>query len=185
MELNETFFVDLTNLQAGSRNVTIADNQGQGTILNDDAIVMGTITPELLDTPLVGVGRSATLEITLDPPAPAGGSTVTVTSDDEEILTVEPPGTIFIPDGEANGQIGVVGIAAGTTTVRWDTPGYNEGSLEIEVTPNLISLPTTLNVPLDKTVSMPVTIAPDPAPEGGVVVSLVSDNPAVEVLTRR
>src|SRR5206468_2600898 len=36
VELDETFLVNLTNVQANSRNVTIADPQGQGTIVNDD-----------------------------------------------------------------------------------------------------------------------------------------------------
>ncbi|MCZ8248770.1 Calx-beta domain-containing protein, partial [Microcystis sp. LE19-195.1E] len=36
VESNETFFVNLSNLNANGRNVTIADNQGQGTITNDD-----------------------------------------------------------------------------------------------------------------------------------------------------
>ncbi|MCA9179235.1 MAG: hypothetical protein KDB14_32460 [Planctomycetales bacterium] len=37
VELDEQFFVDLSNLAAGGRAVTITDNQGVGTILNDDA----------------------------------------------------------------------------------------------------------------------------------------------------
>ncbi|HSF14304.1 MAG TPA: Calx-beta domain-containing protein [Vicinamibacteria bacterium] len=37
VELNETFSVDLSNLQAGGLSVTIADGQGIGTIQNDDA----------------------------------------------------------------------------------------------------------------------------------------------------
>ncbi|WP_272481236.1 Calx-beta domain-containing protein, partial [Microcystis aeruginosa] len=39
VESNETFFVNLSNLQTNGRNVTITDNQGQGTITNDDVIL--------------------------------------------------------------------------------------------------------------------------------------------------
>ncbi|GBE72959.1 hypothetical protein myaer87_01860 [Microcystis aeruginosa NIES-87] len=39
VESNETFFVNLSSLNANGRNVTIADNQGQGTITNDDVIL--------------------------------------------------------------------------------------------------------------------------------------------------
>nr|WP_045357963.1 Calx-beta domain-containing protein [Microcystis aeruginosa] len=39
VESNETFFVNLSNLQANGRNVTLADNQGQGTITDDDVIL--------------------------------------------------------------------------------------------------------------------------------------------------
>ncbi|CCI04718.1 beta strand repeat-containing protein [Microcystis aeruginosa] len=37
VELNETFFLNLSNLQGNGSNVTLADNQGQGTINNDDS----------------------------------------------------------------------------------------------------------------------------------------------------
>lgn len=36
-ETDETFLVNLSNVQAGGRNVSISDSQGQGTIYNDDA----------------------------------------------------------------------------------------------------------------------------------------------------
>ena len=36
VELNETFFLNLSNLQTNGSNVTLADNQGQGTINNDE-----------------------------------------------------------------------------------------------------------------------------------------------------
>ena len=37
VESNETFFVNLSNLQTNGSNVTLADSQGQGTINNDDS----------------------------------------------------------------------------------------------------------------------------------------------------
>ncbi|MCP4711494.1 MAG: hypothetical protein GY869_22985, partial [Planctomycetes bacterium] len=40
VELNENFFVDLSNIQASGRDVNFADNQGQGTIQNDDAATL-------------------------------------------------------------------------------------------------------------------------------------------------
>ncbi|MBD2119009.1 beta strand repeat-containing protein, partial [Microcystis wesenbergii] len=43
VESNETFFVNLSNLQTNGRNVTITDNQGQGTITDDDTLQSITI----------------------------------------------------------------------------------------------------------------------------------------------
>ena len=40
VELDETFFVDLSGLAASGLAVTLADNQGQGTIVNDDSAVI-------------------------------------------------------------------------------------------------------------------------------------------------
>ena len=40
VELNESFLVDLSNLLAGGRDVTFADDQGQGMIINDDSATL-------------------------------------------------------------------------------------------------------------------------------------------------
>ncbi|MHC4206378.1 MAG: choice-of-anchor D domain-containing protein, partial [Planctomycetota bacterium] len=45
-EYDETFFVNLSNIMASGRDVTFADSQGKGTILNDDSI---EDTVELID----------------------------------------------------------------------------------------------------------------------------------------
>jgi len=137
-----------------------------------------TIRLQLLNTSLIGVGRTAQIGVTLTDPAPAGGATVTISSDNAAIVSVGGTNTVVIPQGTTNGQITVNGVAAGTTTLRANANGYVEGTLDVSVTLNLISIPTTLNVPLGQTVNLPVTIAPDPAPAGGVAVDLVSSDPA-------
>jgi hypothetical protein len=72
VELNETFFINLSNLQANGSNVILADNQGQGTITDDDrpkiTIASGT-------NPVEG-GTVGTFIISLDTPAPTGGIVV-------------------------------------------------------------------------------------------------------------
>ncbi|MGD8885099.1 MAG: PKD domain-containing protein, partial [Gammaproteobacteria bacterium] len=134
------------------------------------------ITLSLIDTALVGVGRPAQVGVTLSSPAPAGGVTVTVTSDNAGVLAVESPGTTFITEGSARGEVTVTGFAEGSTVLHGNATGFEEGTLEVGVTLNLISVPTTLNVPLGQTVSFPISIAPDPAPPGGITVSLVSND---------
>ena len=57
------------------------------------------ITMTLVDTPLVGVGRQATLQVILPFAAPYRGVTVTIASDNPNILTVS-PGTVTIPEGQ-------------------------------------------------------------------------------------
>jgi len=73
VELNETFFLNLSNLQANGSNVTLADNQGQGTITNDDERPKITIASGT--NPVEG-GTIGTFIITLDTPAPTGGIVV-------------------------------------------------------------------------------------------------------------
>jgi len=100
-----------------------------------------SISLALINTTLVSVGRSATLGVTLSAPAPAGGVTVTVTSDNTGILTVTAPGTVTISLGSTTGQVTVNGIAPGTVIVRGNAPGHTEGTLNVAVVEDTVGFP--------------------------------------------
>jgi hypothetical protein len=132
----------------------------------------------------IGVGRSETVTVTLNEPAPAGGTVVTVTSDAPGVASISAPGTASIPAGETTGQVTVNGVDAGGTTLRANAPGYEEGTLAVAVTLNLLNTPAALNVGFGQTTTLPVSIGPSPAGPGGLTVDVVSANPSVvEVLT--
>jgi Ca2+-binding RTX toxin-like protein len=69
VENNETFFVNLSNLQANGRNVTINDNQGQGTINNDDSTVTSQLSINDI-TVVEGQNSNAILTVTVNNPNP-------------------------------------------------------------------------------------------------------------------
>ncbi|MFN6185132.1 MAG: Calx-beta domain-containing protein [Microcystis sp.] len=69
VENNETFFVNLSNLQANGRNVTITDNQGQGTINDDDSTVTSQLSINDI-TVVEGKDNNAILTVTVDNPNP-------------------------------------------------------------------------------------------------------------------
>ena len=171
VEPAETFVVNLSN----PVNATLGTAQATGTILNDDN---QTMTLSLLGTSVIGVDRSATLRVVLGEAAPAGGTIVTLTSDAPGIASVGAPGTIAIAQGQTTGTILLNGVAAGTATIRGTAPNFNEATLNVVVTVNLISVPTTLAVPLGLTTSMPVTLAPNAAPAGGIIVAITSSDPS-------
>jgi hypothetical protein len=176
-----TFVADLAGLYV----LQLIVNDGSADSVADTVTITAesaAITMSLIGTDLVGVTRTAQVAVHLSSPAPASGVTVTVTSDNTGILTVEPPGTTFIAAGASDGQVTVNGIAAGITILWANAANYSEGTLDVGVTLNLITVATTLNVPLGQTVSYPVSIAPDPAPAGGVVIELVSSDPATAEL---
>ncbi|WP_166831721.1 Calx-beta domain-containing protein [Thalassoroseus pseudoceratinae] len=83
VEADETFFLNLSSLSASGRNVTFADNQGLGTISNDD---FATLTLATLNaTQSEGTGGTATdftFTVTLDNPV-QGGLDVTYTTNDD------------------------------------------------------------------------------------------------------
>ena len=144
--------------------------------------VSSAITMVLVDTPLVGAGRQATLRVILPFAAPSAGVTVTINSDNIEVLTVT-PGTVEISEGQTTAQVQVNGIQTGAATLTATAPGYATGEFEVTVTQNILSVPANLNVGLGSTASFPVTI-PNAAPAGGLVVDLAGSNPAaVELIT--
>ena len=123
---------------------------------------------------LVGIGanQQAQAVVTIAPPAPAGGLTVTVTSDSTKFVTVKSPGTISIPAGGVVGTILLSGVATGQTTLHATAPGYTAGTAIAVATPNFISL-TYDTVGLGRTAVLGMTLS-TPAPAGGLLVALVS-----------
>ena len=137
----------------------------------------------LVNTPLVGVGAQAGMRVLLPFDAPAGGVTVSLTSSNPPVATVS-PSNVTIAAGENQAVVTVNGLSVGTTTLTAVAAGYADGTLDISVTNNVLSVPSSLTVPLGGTIGLPVTIS-SPAPAGGLVVSLVSSNPAaVELVVR-
>ncbi|MDH3569642.1 MAG: hypothetical protein OER89_05575, partial [Gemmatimonadota bacterium] len=144
-----------------------------------------TILLELVGANRIRLGDSAFVTVTLTAPAPTGGVFVSVTSDNPAVVAVDTAGGggVLVPVGETVGQVKLFGIGAGTGMVRANASGYSEGTLSVLVSVQVLSMPSTLNVPYGGQASLPIQISA-PAPAGGTTVTLVSDNPgAVAVVT--
>ncbi len=76
-EINETFFVNVTNVTGA----TVTDGQGQGTIVNDDAAPNLTINDVSLNEGNAGT-TTFTFTVSLSTPAPAGGTTFDISTAD-------------------------------------------------------------------------------------------------------
>jgi hypothetical protein len=134
---------------------------------------------ELVEEERIGVDREVTLRATLAPEADpdANGVLVEFTVDDPTRLELGQQ-SVLVPPGMSVGEVTVTGLNAGNTTIRATAAGYLDGALPVEVTFRIISLPSTLNVALGGTASIPVQLA-EPAPPGGIEVTLESGDPAV------
>lgn len=66
VEVNETFLVNLLNLNAAGRNVVIADNQGQGTINNDDRANITLTSSVAAQSEGGAVDVTATVDLAVD-----------------------------------------------------------------------------------------------------------------------
>ena len=124
---------------------------------------------------LVGVGASQQVQavVNLSPAAPAGGLTVTVTSDSTKYVTVASPGTITFAAGATAGTIGLSGVAAGTTVLHATATGYLAGATLAVATPNFINL-TYDSVAIGRTNSFAGFKLSTAAPAGGLIVGIVS-----------
>ncbi|MCA2642153.1 FG-GAP-like repeat-containing protein, partial [Microcystis sp. M087S2] len=146
VESNETFFVNLSSLNANGRNVTIADNQGQGTIANDD-VILPSITLAVSPSSVTEDGTSSLIYIfmrTGDTTNPltvnytvggtatngtdytsiptsvtfaANSATATVIVDPTADTTVEPDETVILTLATGTGYtVGTPDAATGTIT---------------------------------------------------------------------
>jgi uncharacterized repeat protein (TIGR01451 family) len=120
VELNESFYVDLSNIQATGRNVTFADARGQGTILNDDRaqIVISNVTRNEGTGGTTNFDFNAVLLDAVDAPV-----TVTYTTQD---------GTALVSDNDytaATGQVTFAGAKDETKKITVLVTGDNKVEL--------------------------------------------------------
>jgi hypothetical protein len=187
VESNETFFVNLSNLQTNGRNVTLADNQGQGTILNDDTSVTLAVSPSSVTedgtTNLVytftrsGVTTDAlTVNYTVEGTATngtdytsiptsvtfaAGSSTATVTVDPTADTIVESDETVVLTLASGTGYtIGTSTPVTGTIT-NDDFPQLSINDITVvEGKDNNAILTVTVDNPNSQPITVNYTTAP-------------------------
>ncbi|MDX2153758.1 MAG: PKD domain-containing protein [Bryobacteraceae bacterium] len=173
-----TATVPVTTLAAGSTTIrasalpSLSETTAAVTV-----VFFGTINlPAALST---AVGQAAELTLSLPVPAPAGGTLVTLNSNDTTRVTVS-PGSVLIPAGARNPSSNptVTGVNVGSAIVRASAPGFLAGSTTVTVTGlGAIVLPANVSVGLGQSAAYPVTL-PAPAPAGGVTVTLASTDTA-------
>lgn len=171
-------------LTSASVTVDAGDTEGTATITasasgftsDTTTVNVGLRTMSLsLTSQLVGAGRTVDGTVTLSQAAGVGGVTVTLDVDDPTVASLNPV-TVVIPAGQTTGSFQVTGVAEGSATISAVAAGFQTATIGVQVTASLITLPSDVNVPLGQTASVPVSIQPNPAPAGGVEVTLVSDN---------
>ncbi|WP_162179802.1 hypothetical protein [Bryobacter aggregatus] len=142
----------------------------------------GVISGLSLAPVTVASGGSATGTVTLASPAPAGGVLVTLGSNQSAATT---PASIVIPAGASTGSFPVTTTpVASTTTVVITANSANAASASLTINAATAGQGTISGISL-----LPATVASggsaagtvslgSPAPAGGILVTLASDNPA-------
>lgn len=120
---------------------------------------------------------TSSIQLNLSAAAPQAGLTVNLLSSTPSVATV--PATITLASGATSAIVPITAVGAGTTQISAGAQGWSAASVTVTVTSSSdIVLPTGVSIQPGQTVNFPVTLA-NPAPEGGVYVSLSSSNPSI------
>jgi len=181
-------------IAAGSTgaNVTVTPGtQGTATITGSaSGFTSGTTTVNVAAAPTISftptsitITGTATQNLTLNlsSPAPSGGLTINLSSDDILVATV--PATATFAAGATSAAVPVTGVSAGTTVIRASAPGITGTTANVTVaSPGSITLAGGVTVGVGQSAPIAVTLT-TPAPAGGVTVTLTSLNPAIAAVT--
>ncbi|HUF74889.1 MAG TPA: Ig-like domain-containing protein [Longimicrobiales bacterium] len=171
--------VSASSLSTGVHTVTATATDSHNGVGTDSVTVTISLytVPATLNVPF---GGTASLPITLSEPAPAGGVTLSVTSDDATV-TSPTASTVFIAQGAQSENATLSGIRPGTANVTVGNPQYGAAVSSVSVTAELDILGG--NVSISQSFGQTITIqlestgTPIDAPEGGLQVTLTSDDP--------
>jgi len=177
---------------ATGANVTVTPGtQGSATITGSaSGFTSGTSTVNVGAAPAISftptsltITGTATQNLTLNlsSPAPSGGLTVNLTSDNNVVATV--PATATFAAGATSATVPVTGVAPGSTVIRASAPGITETTANVTVaSPGSITLAGGVTVGVGQSVPIAVTLT-TPAPAGGVTVTLTSGDSAIATIT--
>lgn len=173
-----TFAISTTPLgTAGAAQITASYHGSQSTTLNIAATAVLSVSLNPAD--IIG-GASTTGTVTLNGPAPDGGAVVSLTTDTS---AASAPASVTVSPGATSAAFSVASTPVANTVSATLTASYNgtqTASLTIH-SPALNSIVLSPAVILgSQTASGTVTLT-GPAPAGGAVVSLASDNAAASV----
>ena len=133
-------------------------------------------------SPFVGVGRSSSGSIVLDQPAPSGGVTISLSTGNTAIATVD-QASVFIPQGDTSAGFTFNGLTIGSTPLTASANGYTDEVVNIVVTSsNVINFGLIPDLAPGQSVSLPISLG-QPAPAGGLTISFSSSDPAIATVT--
>lgn len=126
----------------------------------------------------IGTNQPVTYPVALIFPAPAGGVTVSLASSDPSKVTIN-MSSVLIPAGSTTPAVQptVTGLNFGSASISASAPGFAGVTGVVQVTGSLSFSPSSITLGTNSaTVILNLS---SPAPQGGITVNLISDNPKV------
>jgi hypothetical protein len=116
--------------------------------------------------------------LNISAPAPPGGITFTLTSDNPAVATV--PARVTVVQGGTSVAVPITGVAAGATTIRADSAGITEATLALNVVSAISVGNVTTGVSLENAeyIYLPV------APQTPITVTVTSSGPAIATISK-
>jgi hypothetical protein len=124
--------------------------------------------------------NTANITLNLSAPAPSGGVTITLRTDDTARATVPP--TVTFVAGQSSVPVTVTGVSVGTTTLRASGTNINEVTANVTVTPAPAITLGDVTVGKNLQTTTAGTLAA-PAPAGNLNVTITSADPARALLS--
>lgn len=177
---NTTATVPVTGVAPGSTSVT-ANVPGYGTATANVSVSQsssgGLIIPA---STTLAPGQTTQFAVNLASAAPSGVF-ISLSSSDDSKVTIS-PATAYIPQGATKPGFmpQITGVSAGTVTITANAAGFGTATGQVTVgsTQPMVFSPSDISVVKGKTTTVSLVL-PSPAPLGGQVVNLTSDNPNV------
>jgi trimeric autotransporter adhesin len=126
----------------------------------------------------INLTTSTNTTLNISAPAPPGGITFTLSSDNPAVATV--PASVTVAQGGTSVGIPITGVAAGSTTIRADSAGITEATLSLNVVSAISVGAVTTGVSLENYtyISLPV------APQVPITVTVTSTGAAIATLSK-
>ena len=160
----------LNGINFGTTTVTAS---AFGLIGDTETVTVADILSYFPNPIVVNGTNTLNVSLGLSAPAPAGGLTVNVKTDDPTVATV--PATVHFNANATSVTLPVTGVSGGTTTVHASNlPNVPDATAPVTVLPpGMVVLPSNVTLTLGQSTSFPVMLS-SPAPVGGVTVMLMS-----------
>lgn len=142
------------------------------------AVSVAASLPATFSIPL---GTPTDETLTISAPAPAGGITFTLSSDNTAVLTAPP--SVTIAAGATTASVALTGVGSGTTTVRANSPGILEATSSVTVNGSIGLQTATITTGKQVEVSTYFYFAV--APPSPVTATITSSAPSVAVASAR
>lgn len=175
--------VPVTGANIGSTTITASTTAPNVASATTGVTVSSSGSISLPSGASVGLGQSAAFPVTLSSAAPAGGTTVMLSSSNSSVVSISPT-SVLIPAGATQPATAprITGVAPGSATISASAATYTSAAQSVAVTASLALTPQTPSIAVGQSQNLTLTLS-GAAPAGGLTFTVISSNPAAATVS--